>query len=76
MGKNHQCKSYSDLSILQSSSSSYDERQFRIIINVSFGGDKMGFLKLSAYYASKFGIIGITESVAAEINGNDIRIML
>lgn len=35
-----------------------------IIINVSSGAGKSGFPNLSAYCASKFGVIGFTESIA------------
>jgi len=46
-----------------------------VIINVISGGGKMGFPNLSAYCASKFGVMGLSESVAAEVNDCDIRIM-
>jgi 3-oxoacyl-[acyl-carrier protein] reductase len=46
------------------------------IINVSSGAGKSGFPKLSAYCASKFGIIGLSESLVGEVsNHNDIRLM-
>ena len=38
-----------------------------IIVNVSSGAGKSGFPNLSAYCASKFGMIGFTESVAKEV---------
>jgi 3-oxoacyl-[acyl-carrier protein] reductase len=44
------------------------------IINVSSGAGKTGFENLSAYCASKFGMIGLTESLAWEVAGN-IRVM-
>lgn len=37
------------------------------IINVSSGAGKTGFENLSAYCASKFGMIGLTESLAWEV---------
>lgn len=40
------------------------------IINISSGAGKSGIPRLSAYCASKFAIIGITESVAYEVPGN------
>ena len=41
------------------------ENKSSIIINVSSGAGKSGFPNLSAYCASKFGIIGLTESVCS-----------
>ncbi len=46
-----------------------------IIINVSSGAGKSGFPNLSSYCASKFGVIGLTESVAKEVNDFNIRVM-
>ena len=45
------------------------------IINVSSGAGKTGFDSLSAYCASKFGMMGLTESLAWEIAGHQIRVM-
>ena len=45
------------------------------IINVSSGAGKYGFQNFSAYCASKFGMIGLTESVAKEVIGENVRIM-
>ena len=42
------------------------------IINVSSGAGKSGFPNLYAYCASKFGIIGLTESVAKEVADNHV----
>ncbi len=47
----------------------------RVIINVGSGAGKMGFPKLSAYCASKFGGMGLSESLAAEVNDYNIRVM-
>ena len=44
------------------------------IINVSSGAGKTGFENLSAYCASKFGIVGLTDSLAWEVAGT-IRVM-
>jgi len=46
-----------------------------IIVNVSSGAGKSGFPNLSSYCASKFGIIGITESVAKEVADKNVKIM-
>ena len=46
-----------------------------IIINVSSGAGKSGFPNLSAYCASKFGIIGLTEVVAQEVTNNNVKVM-
>jgi 3-oxoacyl-[acyl-carrier protein] reductase len=47
-----------------------------VIINVSSGAGKTGFENLSAYCASKFGIIGLTESLAWEVaSHSQMRVM-
>jgi 3-oxoacyl-[acyl-carrier protein] reductase len=51
------------------------ENKSSIIINVSSGAGKSGFPNLSAYCASKFGIIGLTESVAKEVVNNNVKVM-
>ncbi len=45
------------------------------IINVSSGAGKSGFPNLSAYCASKFGVIGFTESIANEVADNNVKVM-
>jgi 3-oxoacyl-[acyl-carrier protein] reductase len=45
------------------------------IVNVSSGAGKTGFENLSAYCASKFGMMGLTESLAWEVAGHKIRVM-
>jgi 3-oxoacyl-[acyl-carrier protein] reductase len=45
------------------------------IVNVSSGAGKAGFDSLSAYCASKFGMMGLTESLAWEVAGHHIRVM-
>ncbi|HEX7033635.1 MAG TPA: SDR family oxidoreductase [Nitrososphaera sp.] len=45
------------------------------IINVSSGAGKSGFDSMSAYCASKFGMMGLTESLAWEVAGHNIRVM-
>jgi 3-oxoacyl-[acyl-carrier protein] reductase len=51
------------------------ENKSGVIINVSSGAGKYGFPNLSAYCASKFGVIGLTESVAKEVTDNNVKIM-
>jgi 3-oxoacyl-[acyl-carrier protein] reductase len=51
------------------------ENKSGVIINVSSGAGKYGFPNLSAYCASKFGVIGLTESVAKEITDYNVKIM-
>ncbi len=46
-----------------------------VIINVSSIAGKVGFANLSAYCASKFGLMGLTESVAKEVVEKNIKIM-
>jgi 3-oxoacyl-[acyl-carrier protein] reductase len=45
------------------------------IVNVSSGAGKTGFDSLSAYCASKFGMMGLTESLAWEVAGHHVRVM-
>jgi 3-oxoacyl-[acyl-carrier protein] reductase len=45
-----------------------------VIVNVSSGAGKYGFANLSSYCASKFGIIGLTESVAQEVNDFNLKL--
>jgi 3-oxoacyl-[acyl-carrier protein] reductase len=46
------------------------------IINISSGAGKVGFAKLSAYCASKFGIMGFSESISKEVVSTNIRVMV
>lgn len=50
-------------------------RKSGTIVNVSSGAGKVGFENLSAYCASKFGMMGLTESVAWEVGRHNIRVM-
>jgi 3-oxoacyl-[acyl-carrier protein] reductase len=45
------------------------------IINVSSGAGKVGFENLSVYSASKFGMVGLTASLADEVANEKIRVM-
>jgi 3-oxoacyl-[acyl-carrier protein] reductase len=52
------------------------ENKSGVIINVSSGAGKYGFPNLSAYCASKFGVIGLTESIAKEVTDTyNVKIM-
>jgi len=51
------------------------ENNCGIIINVSSGAGKVGFEDISAYCASKFGMIGLTESLSREVPNYNIRVM-
>lgn len=46
-----------------------------VIINVSSGAGKVGSEDISAYCASKFGLMGLTESLTWEIANYNIRVM-
>jgi 3-oxoacyl-[acyl-carrier protein] reductase len=51
------------------------ENKSGVIVNVSSGAGKSGFPNLSAYCASKFGVIGFTESIAKEVADYNIKVM-
>lgn len=45
------------------------------IINISSGAGKSGYGELAAYCASKFGVLGLTESLAEEVNQYNIIVV-
>src|SRR5512132_79255 len=51
------------------------QHNYGVIINVSSGAGKVGFEDISTYCASKFGMIGLTESLAREVANYNIRAM-
>ena len=44
------------------------------IINISSGAGRNGIKEMAAYSASKFGVIGFTESLALEVRNQNIRV--
>jgi 3-oxoacyl-[acyl-carrier protein] reductase len=51
------------------------KNRYGVIINVSSGAGKKGFPDISAYCASKFGMVGLTESLALEVENYNIKVM-
>ncbi len=51
------------------------EQSSGVIINISSGAGKHGIAGFAAYCASKFGVIGLTESVAAEVEEFGIKVI-
>ena len=51
------------------------ENKSGVIVNVSSGAGKSGFPNLSAYCASKFGVIGFTESITKEVSNYNVKVM-
>jgi 3-oxoacyl-[acyl-carrier protein] reductase len=51
------------------------KRKSGVIVNVNSGAGKAGFSSLSAYCASKFGLLGLAESLALEVDRYNIRVM-
>ena len=44
------------------------------VVNLSSDAGKRGFPLLGAYCASKFGVIGLTQAVGAEVAGDGVRV--
>jgi 3-oxoacyl-[acyl-carrier protein] reductase len=51
------------------------ERKSGTIVNINSGAGKAGFSDLSSYCASKFGLAGLAESLALEVDMYNIRVM-
>jgi 3-oxoacyl-[acyl-carrier protein] reductase len=45
-----------------------------VIVNIASGAGKTGFPELAVYCASKFGVVGFTESLAKELKGSGVRV--
>ena len=45
------------------------------MVNVNSGAGKSGFVDLSSYCASKFGLAGLAESLALEVESYNIKVM-
>lgn len=52
-----------------------EKQRSGVIINISSGAGKHGIAGLAAYCASKFGVIGLTESVADEVEEFGIKVL-
>ena len=48
--------------------------RFGVILNVNSGVGKTGFSDLSSYCASKFGLVGLGESLALEVAAYNISV--
>jgi 3-oxoacyl-[acyl-carrier protein] reductase len=51
------------------------KRKTGVIINVNSGAGKAGFSNLSSYCASKFGLLGLSECLALEVDAYNVRVM-
>ena len=51
------------------------KRESGTILNINSGAGKAGFSNLSSYCASKFGLAGLAESLAIEVDMYNIRVM-
>jgi 3-oxoacyl-[acyl-carrier protein] reductase len=50
------------------------QRNSGVILNVNSGAGETGFSDLSSYCASKFGLLGLAESLALEVDAYNIRV--
>ena len=51
------------------------KRESGTILNINSGAGKAGFSDLSSYCASKFGLVGLGESLALEVAAYNIRVL-
>ena len=51
-----------------------EKEKFGVVVNIASGLGKHGMQSLSAYSASKFGLIGLTESLADEVKDKGIKV--
>ncbi|MDO8428182.1 MAG: SDR family oxidoreductase [Candidatus Diapherotrites archaeon] len=52
-----------------------EQNKFGVIVNIASGLGKKGMKGFSAYSASKFGVIGLTESLADELKDKGIKVL-
>src|SRR3989338_8365422 len=71
--KNFETNIYSMFSILKCVVPAMKKQKSGMIINVSSMAGKRGVPKLSAYSASKFAVVGLTQSLAKELKDTNIR---
>ncbi|HIE12274.1 MAG TPA: SDR family oxidoreductase [Desulfotomaculum sp.] len=45
-----------------------------MIVNIASGAGKTGFAELSVYCATKFAVVGFTESLAKELGGYGVKV--
>ena len=74
MGSNDRYQSKSCLSFYKSFLPHMIQRNSGVIVNVNSGAAKTGFSDLSSYCASKFGLLGLAESLALQVDAYNIRV--
>ena len=51
------------------------QRNSGVVVNVNSGAGKTGFSDLLSYCVSKFGLAGLAESLALDVESYNIRVM-